>query len=106
MEWKDLERMTVVKLREESLKYPQIEGVHGKHKEQLMDDIAKALRIEKPHAHLAENVFHTKSDLKQKIVELKLERETLLQAHDNKKLHELSRDLHELKHTIPKIQAK
>ena len=40
MDWKDLERMTVLKLREEALKYPQIEGVHGKHKEQLMDEIA------------------------------------------------------------------
>jgi len=106
MEWKDLERMTVVKLREESLKYPQIEGVHGKHKEQLMDEIAKALGIEKPHAHHAENVFHTKSDLKQKIVELKLERERLLQAHDKKKLHEVRRELHELKHRIRKIEAK
>ena len=41
MDWKDLEKMTVLKLREEALKYPQIEGVHGKHKEQIMDEIAK-----------------------------------------------------------------
>ena len=34
MDWKDLEKMTVLKLREEALKYPQIEGVHGKNKEQ------------------------------------------------------------------------
>jgi len=43
MEWKDLEKMTVLKLREEALKYPEIVGVHGKNKEQLMDEIAKAL---------------------------------------------------------------
>ena len=49
MDWKDLEKMTVLKLREEALKYPQIEGVHGKNKEQLMHEIAKALGIEKPH---------------------------------------------------------
>ena len=30
MDWRDLEKMTVLKLREEALKYPQIEGVHGK----------------------------------------------------------------------------
>lgn len=50
MDWKDLEKMTVLKLREEALKYPQIAGVHGKNKEQLMDEIATALGIEKPHA--------------------------------------------------------
>jgi hypothetical protein len=43
MEWKDLEKMTVLKLREEALKYPEIVGVHGKNKEQLIDEIAKAL---------------------------------------------------------------
>lgn len=50
MDWKDLEKMTVLKLREEALKYPQIQGVHGKNKEQLMDEISAALGIEKPHA--------------------------------------------------------
>ena len=79
MDWKDLERMTVLKLREEALKYPQIEGVHGKHKEQLMDEIAGILDIEKPHAHFTDNVSHTKSELKNKIHELKSEREKLLQ---------------------------
>ena len=106
MDWKDLEKLTVLKLREEALKYPQIEGVHGKHKEQLMDEIAKALGIEKPHAHFTETIVHTKSDLKQKIQELKTEREKLIQMHDHKKLHEVRRELHELKHTIRKIEAK
>jgi hypothetical protein len=47
MDWKELEKMTVLKLREEALKFPQIQGVHGKNKEQLMDEIATALGIEK-----------------------------------------------------------
>ena len=106
MEWKDLEKMTVLKLREEALKFPQIEGVHGKHKEQLMDEIAKALGIEKPHAHFTETVVHTKADLKHKIHELKAERDKLIQAHDHQKLHEVRRQMHELKHTIRKLEAK
>jgi hypothetical protein len=106
MDWKDLEKMTVLKLREEALKYPQIEGVHGKHKEQLMDEIAKALGIEKPHSHFADTVVHTKADLKHKIEELKIEREKLLVAHDHKKLHDVRREMHELKHTIRKLEAK
>ena len=48
MEWKDLEKMTVLKLREEALKFPQIKAVHGKHKEQLIDEIAAQLGIKKP----------------------------------------------------------
>jgi hypothetical protein len=106
MDWKDLEKMTVLKLREEALKYPQIEGVHGKHKEQLMDEIAKVLGIEKPHSHFADTVVHTKADLKHKIQELKIEREKLLVAQDHKKLHEVRREMHELKHTIRKLEAK
>ena len=106
MEWKDLEKMTVLKLREEALKFPQIEGVHGKHKEQLMDEIAKALGIEKPHSHFSDNVVHTKSDLKHKIQELKVEKEKLVLAHDHKKLHDVRREIHELKHTIRRIEAK
>ena len=106
MEWKDLEKMTVLKLREEALKFPQIEGVHGKNKEQLMDEIAKLLGIEKPHAHFAERIVHTKSDLKHKIQTLKSERDKLLEEHDHKKLHEVRRQMHELKHEIRKLEAK
>src|SRR5262245_27762065 len=106
MEWKDLEKMTVLKLRDEALKYPHIEGVHGKHKEQLMDEIANALGIEKPHAHFTETIVQTKSELKHKIHELKSERDKLLEAHDHKRLHDLRREMHEIKHTIRKIEAK
>ena len=57
MDWKDLEKMTVLKLREEALKYSQIKNVHGKNKEELIEEIANALGLEKPHGHLA----HTKA---------------------------------------------
>ena len=106
MEWKDLEKLTVLKLREEALKFPQIEGVHGKNKEQLMDEIATVLGIEKPHTHFADTIVHTKSDLKTKIHLLQAERDQLLQAHDHKKLHEVRREMHELKHQIRKLEAK
>ena len=71
-----------------------------------MDEIAKALGIERPHAHLGEKIIHTKLDLKHKIQALKTEREKLLQAHDHKKLHEVRREMHELKHEIRKLEAK
>ena len=106
MEWKDLEKMTVVKLREEALRFPQIEGVHGKNKGRLMDELASILGIEKPHVRFSERIVHTKSDLKHRIHDLKTERDKLLAAHDHRGLHEVRRQLHSLKHAIRKIEAK
>jgi cell division protein FtsX len=106
MEWKDLEKMTAVKLREEALKFPQIESVHAKSKMQLMDELAHVLGIEKPHIHLTETVVHTKFDLKHRIHELKAERDKLLSLHDHNKLHQVRREMHALKHAIRKIEAK
>ena len=40
MDWKEMDKLTVVKLREEALKHPEIKGVHGKSKAQLMDELA------------------------------------------------------------------
>ena len=106
MEWKDLEKMTVLKLREEALKFPQIEAVHGKNKETLMDELAAAMGIEKPHAQFAATVLNTKSDLKHRIHDLKMEREKLIEVHDHEHLHDVRRQIHELKHEIRRIEAK
>ena len=106
MEWKDLEKMTVPKLREEALKYPQIEAVHGKNKNQLMNELANVLGIERPHAHFSEKIVHTKSDLKHRLHELKAERDKFLVEHDHGGLHAVRREMHSLKHAIRKIEAK
>src|SRR5512135_963934 len=104
MDWKEMDKMTVVKLREEALKHPEIKGVHGKSKAQLMDELATILKIEKPHMHLKEDVVHTKEDLKKKIHELQGKRGTLIQASDHKGLHTLRREVHKLKRQIRKIE--
>ena len=106
MVWNDLEKMTVLKLREEALRFPQIESVHGKNKGQLMEELANALGIEKPHVHFSEKIIHIKSDLKHRIHELKTERNKMLETHDHKRLHELRREMHALKHAIRKIETK
>jgi|SRR6188768_3208433 len=106
MVWNDLEKMTVLKLREEALRFPQIESVHGKNKGQLMEELANALGIEKPHVHFSEKIIHTKSDLKHRIHELKTERNKMIETHDHKRLHELRREMHALKHAIRKIETK
>lgn len=105
MEWKDLEKMTVLKLRDEALKHAEIKEVHVKNKPQLMDELARILGIEKPHVHFAEKVVHTKSDLKVKIRELKNQRDKLIEARaHNKVLHDVRRQIHRLKHQIRKIE--
>jgi len=105
MDWKEMEKMTIVKLREEAMKFQeQIKGVHGKSKAQLMDELAKILGIEKPHHHFAEDVVHTKGDLKKKIHGLKEQREKLIAAKDHRKLHEVRREIHQLKRKIRKIE--
>ncbi len=105
MDWKDLEKMTILKLREEALKFPEeIKGVHGKSKAQLMDELAKQLGIEKPHVHFAAEVVHSKDDLKHKIRTLKVERDKLIAAKDRRKLHETRREIHKLKRRIREIE--
>jgi hypothetical protein len=105
MDWKDLDKMTIVKLREEALKHPDvIKGVHGKSKAQLMDELSGVLGIEKPHVQFVEEVVHTKGDLKHKIRDLKAGREKLIAAHDRKSLREMRRQVHKLKRQIRKIE--
>lgn len=105
MDWKDLERMTIVKLREEALKHPdEIKGVRGKSKPQLMDELAVLLGIEKPHVHFTESVVHTKEDLKHKIHALKAQREKLIVSKDHTALHGVRREIHKLKRQIRKIE--
>jgi hypothetical protein len=105
MEWKDLEKMTIIKLRDEALKFPQIESVHGKNKGQLMDELANALGIERPHTQFSEKIVHTKSDMKHRIRELKDQRAKLLAVHDHAGLHTVRREMHALKHAIRKIET-
>ncbi len=102
MEWHDLEKMTVVKLREEAHE-KGLSAVSGKNKAQLIEELAGVLGIEKPHEELADATVHSKSDLKKQIQELKTQRAQLIEANDHKNLRELRRKVHDLKRQIKKI---
>jgi len=105
MEWRDLEKMTVVKLRDEALKHPELKGVHGKTKEQLMDELATLLGIARPHAHYSGKVIHTKQELKHHIHALKAQRDELVAAHKHHELHAVRREIHDLKRKIKKMET-
>jgi hypothetical protein len=65
---KPLERRTVKELREEALTLPDVQGVHGMNKEELISILRKAKGIEPPpQKKKAEAV----RDVKHKIAELK-----------------------------------
>ena len=104
MEWHDLEKMTVVKLREEATE-KGIEGVHGKNKAELVEALAASLGIEKPHEELADKAVDTKGELKRQIRELKARRAGFIAAHDHKGLKQVRRKVHGLKRQIRKIHA-
>jgi len=64
---KPLERWTVKELRDEALTVPDIQGVHGMNKEELLSVLRKAKGIEAPPQKKTEAV----RDIKLKISELK-----------------------------------
>jgi hypothetical protein len=91
---KPLEKMTVKELREMAKDIPQIVGVHGMKKEELIVEIKKAKGIvdeplKKADASIAQ--------LKQKIRALKIERQTALEAKDKKKATIFRRRISKLK---------
>ena len=105
MEWKELEKMTVVKLREEALKHPEIKGVRGKNKQELIDELARVLGIEKPHFHAVATEFRAKPDIRKRIRELKVKRDGLLESHNRVEFRGVRREIHRLKHQLRKIQV-
>lgn len=84
MELRDLQRMTVVKLREEALKQGGVIGVHGMGKEQLIVALAPIFGIDLEAAMRAarEKVAASKGTLKQEIRTLKKERDESVAEHD------------------------
>lgn len=68
---KPLEDRTIKELREEALTIPEIQGVHGMNKEELLTLLRKAKGIPEPEKAKSGNV----RDIKSKIRELKQKRD-------------------------------
>jgi hypothetical protein len=84
MDLLDLQRLTVVKLREEALKHPSITGVNGMNKEQLIAALAPihGIDLEAETRALRERLAASKVVLKQEITSFKKERDAVLEDHD------------------------
>lgn len=88
---KPLEKMTAKELREMALGLPGVHGVHAMKKEELIAAIRAAKGITEPEPkkekHIIakkEKVVLTVAQLKQKVKELRVKREELLQQRNSK----------------------
>jgi hypothetical protein len=99
MDYHELEKTKVTKLREMAEEHLEIEGISGKTKEELVDLLADKLGIEKPHL-VASGIG--KRNVKAKIRELKVERDKALAAKDSVQLKRVRRRMHRLRHKLRK----
>jgi hypothetical protein len=102
MELRDLQRMTVVKLREEALQHGGIVGVHGMNKDQLIAALAPIFGIDLEAAMRAarEKVAASKGTLKQEIRALKNERNDAASEHDRTALSKARRGIKKRKRQL------
>ena len=104
----ELEKMTVVKLREEALKYPELTGVHGMKKAELVDALAKILGLpeeEHPHKKVKVKKGETKAGMKKRIQALKEKRADALKKKDSKGLKITRNKIKRIKRKLRKLPA-
>ncbi|MBI3449248.1 MAG: Rho termination factor N-terminal domain-containing protein [Acidobacteria bacterium] len=97
MELKELEKKTVVELREMARTYEDITGAIGMKKEQLVEILCKKLGIEKKHA--PPKGIGRKA-LKERVRALKAKRDAALSAHDAKALKRARTLMRRTKHHL------
>ena len=100
--YEELHDMTVAQLRKvaDEIEDERLDGHNTMHKEPLLKALCEVLGIE-AHVH-HEVVGIDKTAIKQQIRALKVERDAALEAKDRKKLKEVRRKIHRLKHRIHK----
>ena len=105
MELRDLQKMTVVKLREEGLKHSSIAGVYAMDKAQLVAALAAVYGIDVEAATKAarEQFATDKSALKQAIRGLKGQRDAALVAHDATQVKQLRLNIKKRKRMLRRL---
>lgn len=99
MNYHELQKTKVTRLREMAKEYPDVKGTTGMSKHQLIDLLCDKLGVERPH-RVASGI--DKAKVKQEIRALKKVREQALGARDRKQLHEARHKLHRLRHKLHK----
>jgi hypothetical protein len=99
-----LREMTVAELREiaAGMKHEAVQGYTQMNKEHIITAICRALNIDTHLHHRKAATGIDKAKIKQQIKRLKQEREGVVGKSDKHQLHEIRRQLHELKHSLRK----
>jgi hypothetical protein len=101
--WHDLEKMRVKDLRAKAKELlPDLTGVIGMKKDDLIARIATNLGIEHPHKRV---VGIDKQKVRDKINALKVKRQAALEAHDGAELKKQRRLIHRQKRTLRRAAA-
>ena len=104
----ELEKMTVIKLREEAMKYPEISGVHGMKKAELIGTLAKFMGLpEEEHITGKTKIKKvvSKEILKKQIKELKEKRIEAIKVKDNKSLKRVRKRIKKVKRSLRALSA-
>jgi predicted ATPase len=107
MELRDLQKMTVVKLREEGLKHGSITGVYSMNKAQLIEALAAVYGIDIEAATRAarEQFAADKTALKREIRVFKGQRDAALSAHDATQVKQLRQQIKKRKRLLRRLAA-
>ena len=100
MDWHELEKMKVTDLREMAKEKLEIAGTSAMHKDELVEKLAGAMGIAKPHK-VAQGAG--KTEIKQQIRALKQKRSEALLSHDHDTLHTARHEIHKLKRKLRKM---
>jgi hypothetical protein len=105
MELRDLQKMTVTKLREEALKHQGLVGVHAMHKEELITALAPIFGIDLEAATKAarERFSGNKTQLKQEIRALKTKRDEVMTEHDATALKQIRERIKKRKRQLRRL---
>jgi hypothetical protein len=97
MDYHELQKQTVVKLREMAHQYEDVKGASGMHKEELIDLLCQRLGIVKPHVAV---VGIDKAGLKAQIRKFRKLRDEALKERDLAKLEKARTKIHRLRRQL------
>lgn len=105
MELRDLQKMTVTKLREEALKHQGLVGVHVMNKEQLITALAPIFGIDLEAATRTTRTrfASNKTELKQEIRALKGKRDEAMAEHDTTALKQIRERIKKRKRRLRRL---
>lgn len=101
----ELQKLTVVKLREEALKHDGVTGVNGMNKDQLIEALAPVFGIdlEAETRAIREKLADSKGVLKKEILTLKKQRDDALAGLDKEAFNQARQDIKKRKRSLRRM---